>query len=89
MEYLFGLAVLTGLYFIWNALRQIYENISLLNANFIKNSVAIQVNMERIKEAVYEINEGITEIRGEEVSKNKALLSKSSLRVAPESNEHR
>jgi len=69
MEYLFGLAVLTGLYFIWNALRQIYENISLLNANFIKNSMAIQGNMERIKEAVYEINEGITEIKGEEVSK--------------------
>ncbi len=57
MEYLFGLAVLFGLYLIWEALKQIYENISLLNSNYIKNSVVILQQLERIKENVYEINQ--------------------------------
>jgi len=57
MEYLFGLAVLFGLYLIWEALKQIYENISLLNANYINNSRVILQDIERIKNDVDEIKQ--------------------------------
>ena len=57
MEYLFGLAVLFGLYLIWDGIKQVYENISLLNANYINNSRVILQDIDRIKNDVDEIKQ--------------------------------
>ena len=57
MEYLFGFAVLFFLYLIWDNIRQVNGKIEVLNANFVKNSVVIAQDIERIKEAVNRIKQ--------------------------------
>ena len=74
MEYLFGLAVLAGLYFIWEALRQAYKVIALLNDNFVNHTrsklaqdieninvtlIGVAADLEVMKLTQEEINERV------------------------------